>query len=373
MLERTHAENDSSKLEKDVDRNFGEQTADVHNELKYPNKDREPVYRVTEENGRKRFRTIKELYGTQYKPVEWIVTGILPNESLISLQGRPKCGKSTFVFAMLRVLVEGGQFLESPVRPIRVVYLSEQNRVSFCQQVSESGIDVETENMSVMTVEDLFPSNWKMNFDAAERHMLETGAKLLVVDSWGKFANFSQHEDEYQSGPTQERVSKLREIISITGATVLVIHHTGKQQGRNLIDAGLGATALAAQVDQAFSLSGEPQKQAALSENMHTEQCRKLQSVGRFTEAITDIQVERQADGTYRQPSMAKIDSTRTGLVLAQSPETIIREAYSKNPRLARYGNQKLSDAIRSEMGVSLSERKIKRCREQHYDLRRRE
>lgn len=121
--------------------------------------------------------------------------------------------------------------------------------------------------MTVMTVEDFYSNNWKLNFEAAEKQLLETGAKLLVIDSWGKFANFSQNEDEYRSGPTQERVNRLRELISVTGATVLIIHHSGKQD-RNLIDAGLGATALAAQVDQAFSLTGEPEKERSLSRNM---------------------------------------------------------------------------------------------------------
>lgn len=323
--------------------------------------------RPVAETLRKRFRTVKELYSTEYRPVEWFVPGILPNESLVSIQGRPKCGKSTFVFAMTKALLEGGTFLENQVRPTKVVYLSEQNRISFCQQLKESGIDPATENMSVMTAEDFYIGPWEQNFEAAEQQISKTGAKLLVVDSWGKFANFSQYEDEYQSGPTQLRVNKLRHLIWATGATILIIHHTSKHQKRNLIDAGLGATALAAQVDQTFSLSGEPQKQAASSKHMSTERHRCLKSVGRFTDAISDIQIERLRNGTYRK---APLETVGRVPVVPQPPQEVLGKAFAANPELANYGNQKLSRELK-KMGIDLSERKIKKCREEHPELGR--
>jgi len=271
---------------------------------------------------------------------------------------------------MLRALLEGGDFLGNPIKPIKVVYLSEQNRISFCQQLRESGIDLSTENMTVITVEDFYPDHWYKNFDAAKNQILETRARLLVIDSWGKFANFSQYEDEYQSGPTQMRVSKLREIISATGATVLIIQHTGKQQGRNLIDAGLGATALAAQVDQAFSLSGEPQQQAAESKNMRNERCRSLQSTGHFTDAIRDVQIERLEDGTYRTFS-ATLQKRPKLAALGPPPEGSLREAFAANPELKSYGDQKLSRVLKQKLAIPLSERQIRDCRKTSPELRR--
>jgi RecA-family ATPase len=295
-----------------------------------PTKEANAIPKPSAEATRKRFRTIKELYSMHDKPVEWLVPGILPKESLVSIQGRPKCGKSTFVFAMLKALTEGGEFLGKSVRPIRVVYLSEQNRVSFCQQLKESAFNLPTENTTVMTVEDFYSDGWQKNFDAAQNQVSETGASLLVVDSWGKFAIFSQQEDEYQSGPTQTRVNKLRDVMSATGASVLIIHHTGKQQGRALIDAGLGATALAAQVDQAFSLIGEPQQQAAESKNMQNERCRSLQSAGRFTDAFRDIQIERLEDGSYRFSSVPQKPLKHA----ARRPpeEVLLQELFAANP-----------------------------------------
>jgi RecA-family ATPase len=318
------------------------------------------------ETNRKRFRTVRELYSTEHRQIEWLVPGILPNESLISIQGRPKCGKSTFVFAMIKALVEGEIFLGNKLGPIKVVYLSEQNRVSFCQQLSESGIEPTTENMSVMTAEDFHQGRWDQNFDSAQRQLLETQSRLLVVDSWGKFSNFSEHEDEYQSGPTHLRVNKLRHLIGVTGATVLIIHHTGKQGNRSLIDAGLGATALAAQVDQAFALSGEPQKQAARSKDMPTARHRCLMSAGRFTDAITDIQIERLEDATYRTASTEAV----ANFPMHPPAREVLEKAYAANPEMATYGNQKLSIALR-KMDIHLSERQIVKCRQEHPELRR--
>jgi hypothetical protein len=331
-------------------------------------KQAEALRRAAAESRRNRFLSIKELFNRHDKPLEWLVRHVLPNESLISLQGRPKCGKSTLVFAMLKALLEGGEFLGSSLRPIKVVYLSEQNRISMCQQLKEAGIDTNMENMTVMSVEETFPT-WQENFEAAKKQLAKTGAELLVVDSWGKFAGFGPHEDEYQSGPTLLRVNKLRELISITGSSVLIIHHTGKQPGRSLIDAGLGATVLAAQVDQAFSLSGEPKQPAASSSDMQNERCRSLQSVGRFTEAFRDIQIERIDDGTYRTVFEPDHESAAPVEVIPPTEE-ILKRVFAAHPELRAYGNQKLSKVLKQQQHITLSERKIAGCREKHPELR---
>lgn len=326
------------------------------------------VRQAIAENQRKRFLTIRELFSEHNKPVEWYVQGIVPNESLISIQGRPKCGKSTFVFAMLKAILEGGEFLGKPTKSVKVVYLSEQNRVSMCQQLKEAGIDSNTDKMSVMTVEDAYRDGWDRNFQAAQEQLQTSAAKLLIVDSWGRFAAFDAHEEEYQTGPTLLRVNRLRELISVTHASVLIIHHTAKAQGKSLVDSGLGATALAAQVDQVFSLSGEPAQQAEPSRNMPNERCRCLQSAGRFTDAIRDIQIERLEDGTFR----ARTENVTRSCGVADPPpvEKMLQRLFEQFPELRTYGNQKLSEEL-ARKGVKLSEKKIANCRKVHPELAR--
>jgi predicted ATP-dependent serine protease len=93
-------------------------------------------------------------------------------------------------------------------------------------------------------------------FQVCEREILETGAKLLVIDSWGRFTGITEQE-ENKTAPVQERITELRTIVTNTGATVLILHHVRKNGG-GTIEAGLGSSALAQQVDVLLSLSGEP-------------------------------------------------------------------------------------------------------------------
>jgi RecA-family ATPase len=77
-----------------------------------------------------------------------------------------------------------------------------------------------------------------------------------VIDSWGRFTGITEQE-ENKTAPVQERITELRTIVTNTGATVLILHHVRKSGG-GTIEAGLGSSALAQQVDVLLSLSGEP-------------------------------------------------------------------------------------------------------------------
>ena len=48
---------------------------------------------------------------TDLPPVQWIIDGILPLHSNTLLVGKPKAGKTYLVLAMLRAMLEGGEFL----------------------------------------------------------------------------------------------------------------------------------------------------------------------------------------------------------------------------------------------------------------------
>jgi RecA-family ATPase len=150
-----------------------------------------------------RFHTIKDLSAGAYEPNGWIVNRLIPSESIVTLQGQAKSGKSTFILHMIKELISGGEFLGERLEPIKVVYVTEQNRKSFLSQLGSADIDPSATNLTALTVEGtLGLTGWKHLFQVCERELLETGAKLLVIDSWGRFTGITEQE-ENKTAPVQ--------------------------------------------------------------------------------------------------------------------------------------------------------------------------
>jgi hypothetical protein len=238
-----------------------------------------------------RFHTIKDLSAGAYEPNGWIVNRLIPSDSIVTLQGQAKSGKSTFILHMIKELISGGEFLGERLEPIKVVYVTEQNRKSFLSQLESANIDPAATNLTALTVEGtLGLTGWKHLFQECERQILETGAKLLVIDSWGRFTGITEQE-ENKTAPVQERITELRKIVTNTGATVLILHHVRKSGG-GMIEAGMGSSALAQQVDVLLSLSGEPTQEDVPPKKVSGPECRMIQSKGRFSDVLNGVQVK---------------------------------------------------------------------------------
>ena len=229
-----------------------------------------------------RFKTAKQLFADGTPETKWLVPDFIPELALVTLQGRAKAGKSTLIFHMLKALLDGGEFLGTKLDPIKIVYLSEQPRSVFLNQLAEASIPQDSENLAALTVEENHGLGWDTCFKLATLKLKQMGAKLLVVDSWGRFAGFQAGEDEMSPAPTQRRITCLRALQAQTNATILILQHVSKDNSRGLIDSGMGSSALAQQVDLAVSLSGEPTKPEISSKKLLNGNCRAIQSVGRF-------------------------------------------------------------------------------------------
>jgi hypothetical protein len=231
--------------------------------------------------------------------VKWLVPSFIPAKALVSFQGRAKSGKSTLVFHMLKALVDGSEFLGEKLEKTGVVYLSEQPRSVFKQQLQEAGVNVESENLTVLTVEDNHGLGWDKTFELAMLQLKATNSKLLIVDSWGRFADFRRDEDEMSPAPTQRRITTIRKLMAETDASVFIVHHVSKATNRGLIDSGMGSSALAQQVDLALSLSGEPPGKEIQSNRLLNSNCRAIQGKGRYSEGITEPFALELKDGEF--------------------------------------------------------------------------
>lgn len=241
------------------------------------------------------FQTINELSAGGYEPTNWLVQRLIPSDSIVTLQGQAKSGKSTFILHMIRELIRGGEFLGQKLELAKVVYVTEQNRKSFLSQLESADIDPKSTNLTALTVEGTLGfGGWKDLFNACEAQLLRTRAKLLVIDSWGRFTGITEQE-ENKTAPIQERITELRKIVTNTGATVLILHHVRKSGG-DIIEAGMGSSALAQQVDVLLSLSGQPAQEDVSPKKVNGPACRIIQSKGRFSDVMNGQQVKWEQD-----------------------------------------------------------------------------
>src|SRR5204863_8743643 len=72
---------------------------------------------------------------------DWLWEGYLARSVVTLLAGRPKAGKSTFLFALLAALTKGRPFLGRPTGRAGVALLSEERRDTLAEKARRFGLE----------------------------------------------------------------------------------------------------------------------------------------------------------------------------------------------------------------------------------------
>jgi RecA/RadA recombinase len=232
-----------------------------------------------------RFETpqrMKEIVGEE--SAKFLVDGILPENSLVTFQGPAKSGKSTFLFHMIKSMQKGNPFMERQTERTPVVYMSEQPRSIMLKQLADAGMQLEEfPDLHICCSENNWALDWEAGFHLAHAMAMGAEAKLIVIDSWGRFAKFKHSDNEFATAPTQERVTMLRGIQADTKACICINQHINKGgQSQGIVNAGMGSSALAQQADYLLSLSGAPLYRDISPDKLQNGNCRAIQGLGRF-------------------------------------------------------------------------------------------
>jgi hypothetical protein len=160
---------------------------------------------------------------------EWLIYGVLPKAGLIVLYGESTAGKSFIALDFARAIVTGAPWFGNDSRQGRVVYICAEGMGGFKLRVLslERGHSLECNALDDLRVLADVP-----NFLTLEdvRKTIKTiqsfsPTVLVIVDT---LAQVSAGANENSGEDMGKVVGYCRAIHEITGSTVLLVHHSGK-------------------------------------------------------------------------------------------------------------------------------------------------
>lgn len=181
--------------------------------------------------------------------IEWLINGIIPRRSVNLISADSGTGKTWLAYAIAGAVARGTNFIGQTVNgPTPVLYLDGENPAFVAKRnLTDLGIG-ETDQLRVW-------GGWNEeappgpNDDRIIRYA-EDAKPLLIWDSLVEFA-----EGDEQSSTEMRGFMKHFRALAHSGATVIVLHHTGKSQGAQKYR---GSSDIKASVDMAYLVTGSP-------------------------------------------------------------------------------------------------------------------
>jgi len=175
------------------------------------------------------------------EPIQWLIEELIPAGSVVMLAGLPGTYKTWFALCLAQAVAEGKPFLSRSVDSGVVSYVDRENPKALLEdRLQRIGL---SDNLFL----------WPLWVDPepppliGRRHVyyqrLAKASTLLVFDSFRKFHG----QDENSSTEMAPVMEQLRSLTK-NGATVLILHHSGKNSLYR------GSTEISAGVDVAFCI-----------------------------------------------------------------------------------------------------------------------
>ncbi len=214
---------------------------------------------------------------------EWLWDGYVAPGSITLPAGRPKVGKTTFVFGLLAALQDGTPFLGRATRQTKTLLLTEERPATLAEKQRRWGL--RDDSVHVLMRHQASALSWPEILAEAVEYCAQHGIQLLVIDTFDKWVGLGG-DAENSSGAVNAAVQPLLEAAG-TGLAVMLVTHQRKAPGRNG-DAVRGSNALAGAVDVIIEV-----------ERVHqgARNVRQLTSVSRFAGTPESLSFSYGPDG----------------------------------------------------------------------------
>lgn len=179
-------------------------------------------------------------------PQTWVVENLIPAESVIMLSGDSGSGKSTLLLAMADAISKGEPFLGNNTLKTPVLILDRENGLpTYNERLPRLAIE---RNPDLIVWGGWVPESLEYNHPAIVE-FVKAEHPVVIFDSFVSF----HPGNEQDATETRKYMDVFRELASL-GATVILVHHTGKSEGSK---AYRGSSDIRASVDVLYVLKAK--------------------------------------------------------------------------------------------------------------------
>ena len=277
-----------------------------------------------------RFRTAAEFSSAISGEVSFVSEPYVVAGAITEISGKIKAaGKTTFLMAMARSVLDGQQFMGYPTIKSPVVYLTEQPDASFRVAIGRAGLD-EREDFFILSYKDILASDWEAIVQAAHAKCADIGSRLMCVDTLPQFAGM-EGSNENDSGAAMKAIRPLQSLTS-EGIAVVVVRHDRKSGGE-VGDAGRGSTAWGGAADTLINITR--------GDGNSLPTVRNLSCISRFDGPPEKLVIDLR-DGEYVALG------TQTMVALSRAKDDILKEMPGCEAEAKKTG-----DIIKDAAGVN--------------------
>jgi hypothetical protein len=180
--------------------------------------------------------------------VEWLVADVIRWASVNLLSAESGTGKTWLAYAIAGAVGHGATFIGRPDRQAPVLYIDGENPLYV---VKRNLTDLGIARNDALRVGGGWNAEEPPGPDDDRTTAFATAAKPLLI--WDSLVEFAQ-ADEQSSTEMREFMKHFRRLAHL-GATVIVLHHTGKSAASKEYR---GSSDIKAAVDMAYVVTGKP-------------------------------------------------------------------------------------------------------------------
>jgi hypothetical protein len=191
---------------------------------------------------------------------------------LTSIEGFAKDGKTTYVLAMLKAVLDGLPFIGKPTTKSEVVYLTEDAEMA--NPLKRVGLDEREDFHCLAWAHSFTLDNWNEKVAAGVAKAKSVGAQVLIIDT---LAQWAELEDENDNATMLKAMMPLQLAAQRDRLAVGVVRHTKKDATADIAHAGRGASSAAGavhnivQVARVTGSSGGPDQRKISYRGRHTD------------------------------------------------------------------------------------------------------
>lgn len=165
-------------------------------------------------------------------PPTWLIKHVLPQAELVVMYGASQSGKSFLALDMAAAIARGVPWRGKRVRQGKVVYIAAEGAGGFRNRLKAFSIanDIPLNDIPLAVIHAV--PNFLDKADAAEVAATVRGigeVKVIIVDT---FAKVTAGGDENSGADMGKALAHCAQIHKMTGAVVLLVHHSGKDASK---------------------------------------------------------------------------------------------------------------------------------------------